>query len=333
MRADRLLSIVMLLQTHGRMTTAQLATALEVSRRTVLRDIEALSIAGVPIYADGGHGGGVALDEGYRTTLTGLQESEVRALFVTGGQQLLGQLGLGEAAETMRLKLSAALPAQHQAAIDHMRQRVYIDPLWWWHEDGEQPFWAELQEAVYADRCVRVAYENYQGETAQRTLEPYSLVAKSGAWYVVARRDGTFKTYRASRIRQLELLDEQFARDAAFDLVTYWHEHLAEFVSEFSHYVFTLRVHPDRVAFVRWLMPGRIQVLSTGDDGWEMLRCQIDSVELAIMIVFGLGADGEIVDPPELKDAVLRASEDMLARLSQVRPIHTRHRPEADASG
>ncbi|MCB0117028.1 MAG: HTH domain-containing protein, partial [Caldilineaceae bacterium] len=133
MRADRLLAIVMLLQRRGKMTAAELADELEVSRRTILRDVEALSISGVPLYAEGGHGGGIALDEDYQTTLTGLSKAEVRALFVTGNRALLAEVGLGDAAIQMQRKLSAALPAQHQPVADHIQQRIYIDPLWWWH--------------------------------------------------------------------------------------------------------------------------------------------------------------------------------------------------------
>jgi predicted DNA-binding transcriptional regulator YafY len=179
MRADRLLSIVMLLQSHGKMTTQSLADRLEVSRRTVLRDIDALSMAGIPIYTDSGHGGGVALDEKYRTTLTGLKESEIRALFIASNNKLLDEIGLGEAAKSTQRKLAAALPAQHQSLVDHIHQRIYIDPLWWWHDAQPIAFWSELQEAVYQDLCIEVAYENYRGEVSKRILEPYSLVAKS----------------------------------------------------------------------------------------------------------------------------------------------------------
>src|SRR5512139_3667096 len=119
MRADRLLSIMLLLQTRGKLTAQTLAAELGVSRRTILRDIDALSVAGIPIYADGGHGGGIALDENYRTTLTGLKETEVRALFIASSNYLLNEIGLGEAAKSTLLKLSAALPERHQPSVDH----------------------------------------------------------------------------------------------------------------------------------------------------------------------------------------------------------------------
>ena len=131
MRADRLLTLVLLLQTRGRQTAQTLAAELGVSRRTILRDVEALSLAGIPVYAEGGHGGGIALDERYRTTLTGLGESEIRSLFIASNTSLLADVGLAEAAERSLLKLTASLPERYQPSVEHIRQRIYIDPVWW----------------------------------------------------------------------------------------------------------------------------------------------------------------------------------------------------------
>jgi predicted DNA-binding transcriptional regulator YafY len=317
MRADRLLSMMLLLQTRGKMTASALADELGVSRRTVLRDVEALSFSGIPIYADGGHGGGIALDENYRTTLTHLKESEVRALFITSNNQLLNEIGLGEAAESTLLKLSAALPDRHQPSVEHIRQRIYIDPLWWWHDAEIQPFWTELQQAVYEDRCIQVVYEHYNGEIVERQLEPYSLVAKSSTWYLIACRDGERRTYRVSRFREIRLLTEHFQRDPDFDLPTYWHEHLSEFVTAFSDYEFTLRVHPERVKFAQWLTPGRNTVVAAHGDGWMTLRFRVESAELAKMMVFGLGRQCEVLEPQSLKDAVITACQDLLDHLRQ----------------
>lgn len=316
MRADRLVTMVMLLQTRGKMTAKALAAELDVSRRTILRDIDALSVAGIPVYADGGHGGGIALDENYRTTLTGLKEAEVRALFISGNNQLLKEIGLGEAAESTLLKLSAALPARHQPSVDHIRQRIYIDPLWWWHDSQPQPFWVEIQEAVYKDRCIRAVYENYNGTVVERVLEPYSLVAKSSLWYLIAKRDGELRTYRVSRFHDVTLLDTTFERDTDFDLTTYWNDHLDEFAAAFSDYQFTLRIHPDRWGFARWLTAGRNQRIKTDDDGWITAEFQMESKELAKMLVFGLGTQGEVIAPQSLKDAVLQAAQEIAAHLN-----------------
>jgi len=319
MRADRLLSIVMLLQRRGKMTASALAQELEVSRRTILRDVEALSFAGIPIYTDGGHGGGIALDENYRTTLTGLKETEVHALFVANNHQVLEEIGLGKAAESMRLKLFAALPAAHQPSVDHIRQRIYIDPVWWWFDTQAPSFWSALQEAVYQDRVVRVVYENYNGEVAERVLEPYSLVSKSSFWYLIAKRAGELRTYRVARLRSVVVLDASFQRDPDFDLPAYWKEHLDEFAAAFLDYEVLLRIHPDRVKFACGLTPGRNIIIDTDSNAWSTVRFQMESAELAKMLVFGLGTQCEVLEPPALKETVAEACRALLGHLS--RPI------------
>jgi predicted DNA-binding transcriptional regulator YafY len=309
MRADRLLAIMLLLQSRGKMKAVSLAAELGVSRRTILRDIEALSISGVPIYAEGGHGGGITLDEGYRTNLTGLQEEEARTLFLASNESLLKQLKLGEAAERTLLKLSAALPTRHQAAVQHIRQRILIDPSWWWQDSQPPHFWEPLQQAVYEDRCVRVLYERYDGEVVEHILEPYSLVAKSSIWYLVAKREQEFRIYRVTRLHDFTLLGHTFERDATYDLPTFWQSHLQEFVDSMAEVSVTLEVHPERLHFVKWLTPGRHQVDEpAGEDGWYTVDVQMESVELAKMLVFGLGSQARVVEPRSLYDAVVAAA-------------------------
>ena len=269
-------------------------------------------MAGVPIYADGGHGGGIALDENYRTTLTGLQEAEVRSLFVSTDTKLLGEIGLGEAAERTLLKLFAALPARYQPSVEHFRQRIHIDPMWWWSSAQPMPFWAELQQAVYEDRPIRAVYEHYDNQIVERELEPYSLVNKSSFWYLLAKRDGELRTYRVSRFHSVVVLDTHFQRDADFDLESYWQTHLEEFRDNLSEYTFTLRVHPDRLSFVQWLLPGRCEILEAPEDGWIATRLHLESMELAKMLVFGLGTQGAVVEPAELQEAVLATAHEIL---------------------
>jgi predicted DNA-binding transcriptional regulator YafY len=315
MRADRLLSIIMLLQIRGRLTTHQLAEELGVSRRTILRDVEALSIAGVPVYTEGGHGGGIALDENYRTTLTGLQDREVRALFVASHTQVLDEVGLGEAAQSTLLKLLAVLPTSQQPSVDHIRQRLLIDSAWWWRDAQPPPFWDQLQQAVYDDRCIQAVYERPNGETIERVLEPYSLIAKSSLWYLLAQYQGELHTYRVARFHRLTLLDTRFQRRQDFDLTTYWRTHLQEFKETVSEYRFTLRVQPDRLSFIRRLVPGRYQVDEAPDtEGWLTVRFDLESMDFARMLVFGLGGQAEIVEPPELKEAVLNTAHEIIGR-------------------
>ena len=317
MRADRLLALIMLLQTRGKQTAKKLAEELGVSRRTILRDIDALSLAGVPIYCEGGHGGGIALDEHYQTKLTGLHTPEVQALFVPNNQAVLRDVGLNDAAELLAIKLLATLPEPQRLTVDHIRQRLMIDPTWWWHNAEMPPFWDDLQQAVYEDRVIKTTYESYRGEVVERVLEPYSLVSKSSLWYLVARRDGAFRTYRVSRFHRIALRADHFTRLPDFDLPRYWNENLQEFIDSFSEYGCTLRVHPDRVGFIKWLLPGRWEVVEeAGSAGWTTLRLMMDSAQLAQMLVFGLGTDAIVIDPPELATDVLAAAHEIIRHLA-----------------
>lgn len=306
MRADRLLAIMLLLQTRGQMTTQTLADTLEVSRRTILRDIDALGAAGVPVVAAGGHGGGITLDEQYRSALAALRANEVGTLFVGDNAQLLGELGLGGAAERTLLKLRAVLPALHRSSVEHVRQRILIDPVWWWRDAQPLPWWAELQRAVDEDRCIQAAYERQNGEVVERVLEPYSLVAKSSVWYLVGGHAGMLRTYRVGRFRAVTLLDAHFQRRADFDLPTYWRAQLQQFGELVAGYRFTLRIDPARMHVVREVAPGRYEQLEgPAPDGWLTLRFQLDSLELAKMLALGLGAHATVVEPAELRQAVL----------------------------
>lgn len=318
MRADRLLAIMMLLQTQGKMTAQSLADKLEVSRRTILRDMEALSVAGVPVYAEGGHGGGFALDENYRTTLAGLQDKEIRTLFVGHNAQLLQEVGLGDAAERTMLKLRAVLPASHQPSVEHIRQRILIDPTWWWHDAQPLAFWEDLQQAVYEDCCIQAVYERRHGDVVERILEPYSLVAKSSVWYLIAQHEGELHTYRVSRFRQITRLDRSFRRREDFDLPTYWHEHQQHFIETLAEYRFTLRLHPERLNFLKWLVPGRYQPLEPpAADGWIMVKFDLESADLAKMLVFGLGGQAIVIEPPELQEAILSTAREIFTHYSR----------------
>ena len=313
MRADRLLSLVLLLQTRGKMTASALAGELGVSRRTILRDIDALSYAGIPLYADGGHGGGIALDENYRMSLTGLRETEAHTLFISSNHKLLEDVGLGDAAESTLLKLLAALPARHQPSVDDIRQRLLIDPLSWWHDSQPLPFWDQLQQAVYEDRRICIRYEAFNGDHDERIVEPYSLVAKASLWYLIAHRDGDLRTYRVSRIVNVELLDDHFRRASDFDLSTYWHEHTRQFLESISDYEFTLRIDSHRVSPGRWQSPGRSELVEpAGADGWLTVRCWGEALEEALGFVLTFGGAAYVVEPPELRDAVLSAAQEIL---------------------
>jgi predicted DNA-binding transcriptional regulator YafY len=317
MRADRLLTLILLLQTRGKMTAKALAEELGVSRRTILRDISALSFSGIPVYSEGGHGGGIALIEEYRTTLTGLNKLEVQILFVANNHHALRDVGLGDAAEHLLMKLLAALPKAHHSTAEHIRQRLMIDPTWWWHDNTTSPFWDELQQAVYEDRLIEATYENFDGDVSERVLAPYSLISKSSLWYLLAERDEELRTYRVTRFRSVRLLDQSFSRRPDFDLPTYWRAHLQSFVSAFSEYCCTLRVHPHRVTFVKRLVPGRWELVADADDqGWVTVSLMMDTDLLAKMLVFGLAGFVEVLAPTELEGEVLAQARNVLRHLT-----------------
>lgn len=315
MRADRLLTLILLLQTRGKMTAKDLAEELGVSRRTILRDVNALSLSGIPVYSEGGHGGGIALIEEYRTSLTGLNKSEVQTLFLTSSNHALQDLGLDSASENLFMKLLAALPKSHHSTANHIRQRLLIDPTWWWHDSTISPFWDELQTAVYEDRLIESTYENYDGEITERILAPYSLICKSSQWYLLAERDQQLRTYRVTRFQAVRVLDQAFSRRADFDLPAYWREHVKNFENTFSGYQCTLRIHPQHETFVKWLMPGRWELIHEKDEhGWITLSLTMESDVLAKMLIFGLVGFVEVIEPPELRRSVLDQAQQLLSQ-------------------
>src|SRR5581483_5649644 len=186
MRADRLLSILMMLQIRGQVTARELAQRLEVSERTIYRDIEALSMAGVPVYAERGPGGGCVLAEGYRTNLTGLTEDEVRSLFMPGMTRQLADLGAEKTLDAALLKLLAALPSDHRRDVEHTRQRIFVDTVGWYYSTEVSPYLHLLREAIWNDCKARIVYRKSNGEVSERVVDPLGLVAKAGIWYMVA---------------------------------------------------------------------------------------------------------------------------------------------------
>jgi predicted DNA-binding transcriptional regulator YafY len=317
MRADRLLSIMLLLQAQGKMTTQDLAEKLAVSRRTILRDIDALSMAGIPVYAEAGHGGGVALDEHYRVSLTGLNEAEVRALFVATQPGPLRDIGLGQAAEATLIKLFATLPALHRQIVAQMQQRLLLDPAPWWPPGETLPHLEILQAAVFKDCRVQVRYERNDGQIGEHILEPYSLVAKASVWYLVARRAGELRTYRVSRLIAVKTLAEGFEREPAFDLAKYWATQVNEFIANMPTCSFTLRVNAAKLRLLRLYAAGGYVIRNTSsNETFLTVDVQLSSLEEACMLVLGLGIDAEIIAPDELREVVLLQARQMVTHLS-----------------
>ena len=225
MRASRLLSILLILQTRGRTTARALAADFEVSVRTVYRDIDQLSAAGVPVYADRGREGGFQLMEGYRTRLTGLTDAEAETLFLGGLAGPAAEMGFSQALMTMQLKLLAALPPERQAAAERMAARFHLDPAGWYQVETGGERLPELAQAVWGQHLIQIRYESWKGPV-ERTLEPLGVILKGGVWYLAARpagdKNAEARIYRVSNILALEVSQEAFSRPKDFDLASWW---------------------------------------------------------------------------------------------------------------
>ncbi len=302
MRADRLLKMMLLLQTRGKMTAQSLAQELMVSRRTILRDLDALSFAGIPVYAEGGHGGGISLDEHYRVKLNGLKESEIHALILSRDTILLADIGLEDASEQSLLKVLTALPSLYEKAIQQVQHRIHIDPIEWWRCEPDISSLSELRQAVYEDRLLQFTYQKHNGEVVHRRVQPYGLVAKASRWYLIAKHEIEFRSYRVKRIRDVVVLDDTFLRDPHFDLASHWQASIRHFMDNRQVYSFTLQIQPDKLQFVQWYTPGTTHVVQTLDDGQFIAQFEVDSEDVAIMFILGLGADAQIIEPHDLRE-------------------------------
>lgn len=314
MRADRLLSILLLLQVHRRLTAGDLARRLEVSERTIHRDMDALSGAGIPVVAERGAGGGWALLGGYQTKLTGLAEAEIQTLFLAQPARLLADLGLEKASQAALLKLLASLPIMSRRDAEYIRQRVYVDIAGWSRYDEAAPFLPILQDALWRDRKLRFAYQRGDDGAAERVVDPLGLVAKGTIWYLVAAVQGEFRTYRISRIKNAEVLDRACDRPSDFDLVTYWEQSKTEFQANLPRYPATLRAAPEAVARMRSWRYTRVEHVGEPEaDGWVSVSVMFEVDWQACESVLSLGPRVEVIEPPELRERVIEAARRTLA--------------------
>ena len=250
MRASRLVSVLLLLQARGRLTAGELARELEVSERTIHRDVEALSASGVPIYAERGAHGGIRLVDGYRTRLTGMTADEAEALFLAGLPGPAAELGLGTVVAAAQLKVLASLPPELRARASRLVERFHLDAGEWFRTSQPVPHLGALSEAVWEARRIAITYDR-DGIGVRRELEPLGLVLKAGIWYVVARVEDHVRTYRVARVLAAEPLGERFERPSPFDLAGYWAESTAAFERDVPRIEVVVRVRPDRLDRLR----------------------------------------------------------------------------------
>jgi predicted DNA-binding transcriptional regulator YafY len=318
MRAGRLVSLLLLLQARGQLTGEQLARELEVSVRTIYRDVEALSEAGVPIYADRGPLGGIRLVDGYRTRLTGLTTQEAEALFLSGLPGPAAELGLGTVVAAARLKVLAALPPELRNRASRISQRFHFDAPGWFQAAEQLTHLETLADAVWRNRRVEIDYRR-DDEVVERRLEPLGLVLKAGIWYLVARSGASMRTYRVSRVMAVRTTDEAFERPGDFDLARYWGESLLAYEAIRPRVAVTLVVAErdlERVedAVGMRTMRDAVREPDSTAPGSLRLTLRFDWIDEAEAAVFRLGHLVEVVEPADVRERLIKLARAVLAR-------------------
>lgn len=319
MRADRLLQLLYLLRRHGRLTAARLAELLEVSERTVLRDMEALSAAGVPVYTEQGRGGGCVLLEGWETDVSGLSPDEAQALFAWTAQGAAADLGLGPQLATALTKLSATVPQPALERADALAAVVVVDRRRWFAASEEVPLLPRLREAAVARRRVRLRYgAPSDPEPSRRTVDPYGLVENAGRWYLLAAHRGVVKSFRASRILEATVLDEPARVPPDLDLAAEWARVRAAFEDRQQGVALVVAVRPEVLGRFRLVASSQVATGTAAEgagehDGWPLLRLTVRAQEAGVALVLGFGGDVRLVEPVALHDAVRRRARAALA--------------------
>lgn len=316
MRADRLLGIVALLRQHGRLSAAELARRLEVTPRTVMRDMDALSAAGVPVYAERGRAGGYQLLPGYRPDVEDLDPDEARALFVAGGAATADALGLGESFARALRKLSSALPEQHAQHVGHALDRVVIDPGGWGGITSSPEALGPVMRAVQDDRRLRIDYRALSsGHGGRRTVDPWGVVLAGTTWYLIAAHRGTPHTYRVSRIESIEVLPDAARRPASVDLPGTWRE-IRQRWSERPAEQIVLRVARERAELtersLRMVLAGPVETEDAGDEH-VTLRAGVTTLRGVVGMLLGFGNWVQAIDPPALRELMVEVADEARA--------------------
>ncbi|MFC6021142.1 helix-turn-helix transcriptional regulator [Plantactinospora solaniradicis] len=323
MRASRLVSLLLLLQARGRMTAQELSTALEVSVRTVYRDVESLGAAGVPVYADRGPTGGYRLLDGYRTRLT---VDEAETLFLTGMPGPAEELGLGTVLAGAELKLLAALPGELGDRAARARDRFHLDAPGWFRATEPTPHLAALADAVWRERMIEIRYRRWKApQEVDRRLAPLGVVLKAGRWYLVGRADTEARAYRIASVLDLTVLDEGFERPADFDLAAFWQGWSRRYEESVYRAEATVRMTVAALDLMPFVFPpamsraARAAAGPVDNAGWLYTVVPIESVRHGHIELLKLGADVEVLAPAELRTA-FAATARALARRYRVAP-------------
>jgi predicted DNA-binding transcriptional regulator YafY len=309
MRADRLLSIMLLLQTRERMTAQELAHELEVSERTIYRDMIALSTAGVPVYGTSGPEGGFSLVESYRTSLTGLTEGEVRALFMLSIPTPLRDLGLTQELKAAMRKLAAALPSSSRGAEERVRQRIFLDSAWWHQEEENVPHLQTLYQALWQDRQIGLKYRPHPQAEVELVVDPYGLVAKAGAWYLVSHRNLQIHVHRVAGLSEVNVLETNFNRPEDFDLQAFWEGWRLDRENRHTEFAVTVRVAKDFIPWLPMYFGSRIrehlaQAGPPDDRGRITFNLFFESLEAARERLLSCGGGLEVLAPWALRASI-----------------------------
>lgn len=311
MRAERLISLLMALQRGGRQTAGELANRLDVSMRTIFRDIDALSAMGVPVYSEPGRGGGIRLIEGYTSDLTGLSSGEAEALALIASPASIGTSELATPTRTALDKLAAAVPSMHQLRAQHARGRMLFDTKAWFRASVASPFLDEIRACVWNDECLDIVYQRGDGTLAEYEVQPYALVVKVDTWYLVGQRrkpgqsKPELRVYRLSRMQSLRRTARTFQRDPDFDLHKFWHGWCERFEKNPPHnysvdIVLSARGRKHLLeTYGNWF---RARLEPLGDKaGKKAVTLDFDHEDAAMRVLFQLGDDVDIVKPRALR--------------------------------
>jgi predicted DNA-binding transcriptional regulator YafY len=317
-RASRLVAILLLLQARGGMTAAELARELEVSVRTIHRDVEALGAAGVPVYAERGPRGGIRLVDGYRTRLTGMTSDEAEALFLSGLPGPAAELGLGTVVAAARLKVLAALPPELRGRATRLLERFHLDAAGWYRGNDPVPHLAAIAECVWAGQRLELDYRRGD-DVVTRTVDPLGIVLKAGTWYLVAARDDEIRTYRVSRVRGVERREERAVRPAGFDLADYWAGSTARYEQARPTVELVLRIRRDagrRAAEILDMLTGAGPEDLPDPEPAEWRRCRVvmDWPDEVPGRLLSLGGDVEVLEPVEVRAEIAALAAAAAAR-------------------
>lgn len=312
----------MLLQSRGNMSAPELAEELEVSVRTIYRDCEALSAAGVPIYAEPGRGGGIRLVDGWRTRLTGLTGPEADALLLAGVPGAAAELGLGTVLAAAQLKVLAALPPELRSRANRVSERFHLDAPGWFRTADELPHLPTVSEAVWDDRQLRMSYDK-QGQVSERIVHPLGLVLKAGVWYLIATHNSELRTYRVSRIVDAEILPERITRPEGFDLAAHWDESSSQFQQSLLRYDVVARVRITALGYLQrivdpasWVrIEKQLAEREPGASGeWVTITIGTEMFGQAFGIMLRLAGDAEVLEPAELRERLADTARSMAER-------------------